>query len=98
MDDPRVEFDSYDDEYQQFQWDVYMLIENTRRASALHLGARVETDVSEIKAAIEKSRDPESQGHLVEQVDVLETNRRQEQFLRNMALVPFGPDAPLRAP
>jgi hypothetical protein len=88
MNSPLVEFDSYDDEYQQFQWDVYMLIENTRRASALHLGAKVETDLVNIKAALDKSHDPVAQEHLVdEHVDVLETYRRQEQFLRNMALV-----------
>jgi hypothetical protein len=65
-----------------------MLIENTRRASILHLGDKTETDLSQIKAAIEQSRDADYQEHLVdEHVDVLETNRRQEQFLRNIALV-----------
>jgi len=87
-DNPLADIDSYDDEYQQFQWDVYLLIENTRRASALHLGAKVDTDLADIKAAIEKSHDPVAQEHLVdEHVDVLETYSRQEQFLRNMALV-----------
>jgi hypothetical protein len=33
MNSPLPDIDSYDDEYQQFQWDVYMLIENTRPAS-----------------------------------------------------------------
>ncbi|MGO9168401.1 MAG: hypothetical protein ACLP56_16165 [Candidatus Sulfotelmatobacter sp.] len=83
-----LEIDSYDDEYQQFQWDVHMLIENTRRASDLHLGAKVETDLADIKAVLEKSHDPVAQEHLVdEHVDVLETYSRQAQFLRNMALV-----------
>jgi hypothetical protein len=87
-DNPLADIDSYDDEYQQFQWDIYMLIENTRRASALHLGAKVDTDLADIKAAIEKSHEPVTQEHLVdEHVDVLETYSRQGQFLRNMALV-----------
>ena len=88
MNSPLLEIDSYDDEHQQFLWDVYMLIENTRRATSLHLGAKVETDLADIKAAIEKSHDAEAQQYLVdEHVDVLETYSRQEQFLRNMALV-----------
>jgi hypothetical protein len=88
MNSPLLEIDSYDDECQHFQWDVHMLIENTRRASALRLGEKVETDLADIKAAVEKSHDTEAQQYLVdEHVDVLETNRRQEQFLRNMALV-----------
>jgi hypothetical protein len=88
MNSPLLEIDSYDDEFEQFQWDVYMLIENTRRASALHLGAKVDTDLADIKAAIEKSHDSEAQQYLVdEHVDVLQTYSRQGQFLRNMALV-----------
>lgn len=88
MNSPLLEIDFYDDEYQQFQWDVHMLIENTRRASALHLGAKVDTELASIKAAIEKSNNDEANEHLVdEHVDVLETNSRQGQFLRNMAVV-----------
>jgi len=78
----------YDDEYQQFQWDVHVLIKGTLDASVRYLDTKTNTDLAEIKAALEKSHNDEYQQHLVdEHVDVLETNSRQERFLRNMALV-----------
>jgi len=80
--------DFYDDEYQQFQWDVHILIKGTLNASVRYLDTQIHTDLAEIKAALEKSHDDETQQHLVdEHVDVLETNSRQERFLKNMALV-----------
>jgi len=80
--------DFYDNEYQQFQWDVHILIKGTLDASVRYLDTKTHTDLAEIKAALEKSHDDEYQQHLVdEHVDVLETNSRQERFLRNMALV-----------
>jgi hypothetical protein len=88
MNELLFEVDFYDDEYQQFQWDVHMLIESTLNASIRHLDTIAETDLAEIKAALEKSHDDEAQQHLVdEHVDVLETNSRQAQFSRNMSLV-----------
>jgi hypothetical protein len=80
--------DFYDDEYRQFQWDVYVLIEGTLDASIRYLDTKAQTKLTEIKTALDKSDDAEAQEHLVdEHVDVLETNSSQERFLRNMALV-----------
>ena len=82
------DLDFYDDEYHQFQWDVHVLIKGTLDASIRYLDAQVPVDLAKIKAAIEKSQDTEYQHYLVDDhVDVLETNSRQERFLRNMALV-----------
>ena len=83
---PNVDF--YGDEYHQFQWDVNVLIKGTLDASIRYLDMKVQTDLAEIKSALETSHDDEHQQYLVdEHVDVLETNREQERFLRNMALV-----------
>ena len=88
MNDLLFDVDFYDDEYQQFQWDVHILIEGTLDASLRYLDKQIQTDLAEIKIALDKSHDDEHQHHLVdEHVDVLETNSRQERFLRNMALV-----------
>jgi hypothetical protein len=88
MNDLLFEVDFYDDEYQQFQWDVHILIKGTLNASVRYLDTKIQTDLAEIKAALAKLNDDEHQQHLVdEHVDVLETNSRQERFLRNMALV-----------
>jgi|SRR5580692_138214 hypothetical protein len=82
------DIDSYDDEYHQFQWDVHVLIRGTLHASVRYLDAQIGTYLADIEAAIDKSQDTEHQQYLVdEHVDVLETNSRQERFLRNMALV-----------
>jgi hypothetical protein len=82
------DFDFYESEYQQFQWDVYVLIEGTLAASIEHLGTRVKSDLAQIEGALKKAYDDDHQQHLVdEHVDVLETNSSQERFLRNMALV-----------
>ena len=82
------DMDFYNDEYQQFQWDVHVLIKGTLDASVRYLGTKTNADLEEIKAALENSHDDENQQHLVdEHVDVLETSSRQERFLRNMALV-----------
>jgi hypothetical protein len=83
-----AEVDFYDDEYQQFQWDVHVLIKGTLDASIRYLDTKAQTDLAEIKTALEKPHDGEYQQHLVdEHVDVLETNSGQGRFLRNMALV-----------
>lgn len=88
MNDLWLHVNSYDDEYQQFQWDVYMLIINTLNASIRHLDTKAGIDLSEIKAALETSHDDEAHQHLIdEHVDILETKSGQGRFLRNMALV-----------
>ena len=82
------DFDFYESEYQQFQWDVHILIEGTLDASIEYLGTGVKSDLAQIEGALEKAHDDDHQQHLIdEHVDVLETNSSQERFLRNMALV-----------
>jgi hypothetical protein len=82
------DMDSYDDEYHQFQWDVHVLIRGTLDASVRYLDARIRPYLENIETAIDKSHDAEHQQDLVdEHVDALDTNSRQERFLRNMALV-----------
>jgi hypothetical protein len=39
------DFDFYESEYQQFQWDVHILIEGTLDASIEYLGTRVKSDL-----------------------------------------------------
>lgn len=88
MNDILFEVDFYDDEHQHFQWDINILIYGTLHASIRYLDAETETALTEIKAALDESHDAEHQQYLVdEHVDVLETNSKQEQFLRNMTLV-----------
>jgi hypothetical protein len=80
--------DFYEHEYQQFQWDVHILIEGTLEASIRDLNARAKTDLAQIETALDKATDAEYAQHLVdEHVDVLATGSNQERFLRNMALV-----------
>jgi len=82
------DFDSYDDEYQQFQRDVYLLIEGTLNASKKFLDKECETELAKIKAAMDKIDDPDHHFYIQEKYgDVLLTNISQERFLRNMALV-----------
>ena len=81
------DIDSYDDEYQQFQRDVYLLIEGTLNASKQYLDNECRTELAKIKAAMETA-DDDSHMHLEDEYgDVLLTNIGQERFLRNMALV-----------
>jgi hypothetical protein len=88
MDSVLLEFDSYDDEYQQFQRDVYLLIEGTLNASKQYLDSECRTELAKIKAAMDKTSDDEHHQHLEDEYgDVLLTNISQERFLRNMALV-----------
>jgi hypothetical protein len=49
------EVDFYGDEYQQFEWDVNVLIKGTLDASLKHLDTKIETDLAAIKAAHEKN-------------------------------------------
>jgi hypothetical protein len=82
------DIDSYDDEYQQFQRDVYVLIEGTLNASKQYLDKECGTELTKIKAAMDKAPDPGFHQHLEDEYgDVLLTNISQERFLRNMALV-----------
>ncbi|MFZ0278240.1 MAG: hypothetical protein WA254_19605 [Candidatus Sulfotelmatobacter sp.] len=88
MYDPLEDIDSYEDEYQQFQRDVYLLIEGTLNASKQYLGKECETELAKIKAAMDKTDDPDHHFYIQEEYgDVLLTNISQERFLRNMALV-----------
>jgi uncharacterized protein YggL (DUF469 family) len=82
------DIDSYDDEYQQFQRDVYLLIEGTLNASKQYLDKECGMELAKIKAAMDKTTDSEHHQHLEDEYgDVLLTNISQERFLRNMALV-----------
>jgi hypothetical protein len=81
------DIESYDDEYQQFQRDVYLLIEGTLNASKQYLDKECGTELAKIKAAMETA-DDESHPYLEDDYgDVLLTNISQERFLRNMAIV-----------
>jgi hypothetical protein len=80
--------DFYHDEYDQFQRDVYLLIEGTLNASKNFLDKECETELAKIKAAMDKTDDPDHHFYIQEEYgDVLMTNISQERFLRNMALV-----------
>jgi hypothetical protein len=82
------DIDSYDDEYHQFQRDVYLLIEGTLNASKQYLDKECETELAKIKAAMDTTTDSEHHQYLEDEYgDVLLTNIGQERFLRNMALV-----------
>ena len=88
MDSVLFDFDSYDEEYQQFQRDVYLLIEGTLNASKQYLDGECRTELAKIKAAMDMTSDDEHHHHLEDEYgDVLLTNISQERFLRNMALV-----------
>jgi hypothetical protein len=45
--------DFYEHEYQEFQWDVHILIEGTLDASIGDLNTRAKADLAEIKTALE---------------------------------------------
>src|SRR5579859_5983607 len=82
------DIDVYRDEFEQFQWDVHILIEGTLFASIQYLDKQAKTELSTIQSCLDKAAEDEYQQHLVdEHVDVLATNDDQERFLRNMALV-----------
>jgi hypothetical protein len=82
------DFDFYESEYQQFQWDIHILIEGTLDASVEYLGTRVKSDLAQIEGALDKAYDDDHHQYLIdEHVDVVETISSQERFLRNMALV-----------
>ena len=50
--------DFYHDEYEQFQRDVYLLIEGTLNASKKFLDKECEAELSKIKAAMDQTDDP----------------------------------------
>jgi len=82
------DIDSYDDEYQQFQRDVYLLIVGTLNASKQYLDTECRTELAKIQAVLDKTDDPDHHYYIQEEYgDVLLTNIGQERFLRNMALV-----------
>jgi hypothetical protein len=82
------DIDSYDDEYDQFQRDVYLLIVGTLNASKKYLDRECESDLAKVKAAMDKTDDPDHHFYIQEEYgDVLMTNISQGRFLRNMALV-----------
>jgi hypothetical protein len=81
-------FDTYEGEYEQFQWDVHILIKGTLSAGIRFLDSEAKTELAKIEDWMKKPASDEYQQHLVdEHVDVLATNDGQERFLRNMALV-----------
>ncbi len=74
--------------YDQFQWDVHVLIQGTLHAGIRYLDAEASKELAKIEEVIKKPIDDEYHQHLVEEhVDILATNSGQERFLRNMALV-----------
>jgi hypothetical protein len=82
------DIDVYQWEYEQFQWDVHILIEGTLSASIQFLNGGAKTELAKIEEWMKKPASDEYQQHLVdEHVDVLATGGAQERFLRNMALV-----------
>ena len=79
----RVDF--YNIEYQQFLWDVHILIEGTMHASLRYLDTEAKEELQKIEAEIKRTRNVE---RLVdEHVDILSRNTDQERFVRNMASV-----------
>ena len=81
-------FDVYRDEFEQFQWEVHILIEGTLSASIRYLDKEANAELAKIQSSLDKATDDDYQQYLVdEHVDVLATNDGQERFLRNMALV-----------
>jgi hypothetical protein len=82
------DFDIYEGEYEQFQWDVHVLIKGTLHACIRFLDSEAKTELAKIDEWMKKQASDEYQQHLVdEHVDVLATNGVQERFLRNMTLV-----------
>jgi len=81
--------DIFEMEFEQFEWDVHILIEGTLHASIRYLDTEARKKLSKIEAALENPNfDPEHADYLVDDhVDVLATNGGQERLLRNMALV-----------
>jgi hypothetical protein len=85
-----LDHDSFKAEYDQFQWDVHMLIEGTLDASTRFLDTETKTELAKIEQWL---KTPESiyneyRDHWVdEHTDLLATNDGQELFLRSLALV-----------
>jgi hypothetical protein len=79
---PVFNIDVYWDEFEQFQWDVHILIEGTLFASIQYLDKRAKERLSEIQSSLDKATADEHQQYLVdEHVDVLATNDGQERFV-----------------
>ena len=75
-------------ENDHFQWDVHILILGTLDASLRYLETDAKEQLAKLEAAMNKALNPDYHEHLVdEHEEVLDTNSRQEQFVRNMAFV-----------
>jgi hypothetical protein len=82
------DYDSFEGEYQSFQWDVHILIEGTLQAGIRYLDSEAESELAKIEEWMKKPASSEYMDRLVDDhVDVLSTNAVQQRFLRNMALV-----------
>ena len=82
------DYDIYEGEFEQFQWDIHILIKGTLHAGIRFLDSEAKIELAKIEEWMKKPASDEYQQHLVdEHVDVLATNDVQERFLRNMALV-----------
>jgi hypothetical protein len=82
------DIDVYQWEYEQFQWDVHILIEGTLSAGIQFLNDGSKTEFEKLDQWMKKPISDEYHEHLVaKHVDVLATNDAQARFLRNMALV-----------
>ena len=69
------DIDSFDDEYQQFQRDVYLLTEGTLNASKQYLDRECRTELEKIKTAMDKSSNPACHSYLEDEYgDILLTN------------------------
>jgi hypothetical protein len=82
--------DPYKAEYEQFQWDVHMLIEGTLDASIRFLDTESKTELAKIEQWLKtpESIKNEYRDHWVdEHTHLLVTNDGQVVFLTNMALV-----------
>src|ERR1700726_4087600 len=80
--------DSFEGEYESFQWDVHILIVGTLRAGIQYLDSEAESELAKIEEWMERPASSEYEDRLVDdRVDVLSTNAVQQRFLRNMALV-----------
>jgi hypothetical protein len=78
---PLSDIDSYEDEYEQFQWDVHILIEGTLRAAIRYLDTEAKDEMGKLEEWMKKPISDEAHEHLVdERVDVMARNYDQERF------------------
>src|ERR1019366_2717187 len=60
------DIDFYDCEYQQFQWDVHILISGTLDAGIRYLNTEARAELSKIEEGVKKSTDNEVTEYLVD--------------------------------